>query len=282
MRLQSIFVCLLFSLAIGLMGCGNNNGKKLKSNKPNGNGFDTITYTIKTITRDDDNCDSAKEKNCRIINIRYHFFDSHPVLNDSVKSLLLAIYPFERSGSASKPSLEGQADEFMEQYRKFRKEPYSEGRKYELISSTKVLTESGDLFTMQLDSYTYSGGAHGASFTRFFNYDVKSKKMVHLQDVLNEGFKDSLNVIAEQIFKKNEGLDVGKPLPSSGYFFENDKFSLNDNYVFTPQGIMFLYNQYEIKPYAAGQTKLLIPYDLIKKLMKPGTVLDQFSNSQRK
>jgi hypothetical protein len=44
----------------------------------------------------------------------------------------------------------------------------------------------------------------------------------------------------------------------------------------TPVGIRFLYNQYEIKPYAAGQTDLVVPYTQIKQLLKPNTVIAQY------
>jgi hypothetical protein len=48
------------------------------------------------------------------------------------------------------------------------------------------------------------------------------------------------------------------------------------NFSVTPIGIKFLYNQYEIKPYAAGITELFIPYAQIKSLLRPNSVVTQF------
>ncbi len=265
------------SILIGLLSaCNNTPQNKLKSSKSPGLGFDTVTYTLKTITKDDPQCDTSKEKNCRIVDIKYHVFDNHPVLNDSIRTMLLAIYPFERTDSSATLSLEEQTEEFMDQYKKFKKEPYSQGRKYELISSTKILEELANLFTLQLDAYTYSGGAHGASFRRFINYDIKNKKVILLNDILKNNYQDSLVNVAEVIFKKNEGLKPEQALSPNAYFFENNQFGLANSYVFTSQGILFLYNEYEIKPYAAGRTELLVPYNKIKSMLKPGAVVEQF------
>ena len=44
----------------------------------------------------------------------------------------------------------------------------------------------------------------------------------------------------------------------------------------TPTGLSFLYNEYEIKSYAEGQTTLFIPYTQIKSLLRPKTVVSQY------
>lgn len=270
-----LFLCLLaFVLATG--GCTTAPREKLSDPNAAGAGFDTVSYEFKTITRDDPDCDSADKKACRIINIRYQVFDGHPALNDSVNRKLLAVYPFEETPLPSKTTIEEQADRFMKQYEEFKKEPYSAGRRYELTSSTETLTESQNLLTLQLDAYTYSGGAHGASFRSFINYDIAQKKVLLLNDILKNNYRDSLLQVAERVFRKNEGLAQQGPLPKDAYFFKGNKFDLSNAYAFTPQGILFLYNEYEIKPYAAGRTELLVKYGLLKNLLRPGTVLDQF------
>ncbi len=209
MKIISSFIYSLSVIIILLSGCTNSSQTKLKDSKTPGLNYDTVLYTIKTITKNDPGCDSSKDKHCQIINIKYHVFDGHPVLNDSIRSELLAVYPFRQPGSPAPASIEEQAGEFMKKYEEFKKEPYSGGRKYELIASTKLLAEAGNLLTLQLDAYTYSGGAHGASFTQFFNYDIANKKMFFLKDVIKENYKDSLVNVAEIIFKKNEGLQPG-------------------------------------------------------------------------
>jgi hypothetical protein len=84
-----------------------------------------------------------------------------------------------------------------------------------------------------------------------------------------------LTKVADSIFRKQENLTPTASLKND-YFFKGDQFSLNKNFLITPLGLKFLYNQYEIKPYAAGQTVLDIPYAQIKTLLQPGTVVDRY------
>lgn len=257
---------LLFLFALG--ACNSFSTQSVLTREPEA---DTLSYIIKTISKKDKDCTSSDTNKCVIVSIKYPVFDDEPVLNDSLEKKLLAIYPVQQASS----SLQAQTDGFMKEYEAFKKEPYAEGRQYALQSSVKIINQTPSLIVLAINSYMYSGGAHGASFLSYINYNIKEKKVIGLDDVLLPDRRDSLNKIAEKIFSKNEGLSADYPL-NKGYFFEGDKFSLNNNYAFTKEGIRFLYNQYEIKPYAAGQTELLIPYPAIWAWLKPEGILSQF------
>ncbi|XHR98311.1 RsiV family protein [Mucilaginibacter sp. UC70_90] len=107
------------------------------------------------------------------------------------------------------------------------------------------------------------------------NWDSKAGKNLRLADIFATGYHDKLNAVAEKIFRKNEKLSDTASL-ATNYFFKDNKFALNTNFSITPLGIKFLYNQYDIKPYAAGITELFIPYAQIKSLVQPGSVVSQF------
>ena len=46
-----------------------------------------------------------------------------------------------------------------------------------------------------------------------------------------------------------------------------DQIPLNDNFYFDKENLYFLYNQYEIAPYAAGPVLIKIPFKEIKPLL---------------
>lgn len=124
--------------------------------------------------------------------------------------------------------------------------------------------------TMQLVSYTsevyeYAGGAHGSesligamfrkSDGRRFGWDIfteqgKEKLRQIISDELkNKYFKaKSDEDFYEMLFNVNAQSEF--PLPQT-------------NPIFKRNGILFIYQQYEIAPYAAGMPQCEIPYDKV-------------------
>jgi hypothetical protein len=137
------------------------------------------------------------------------------------------------------------------------------------------LVQDSSLVTLEVGGYTYQGGAHGATAIVFINWDSKANKSISLNTIFNAGYQSKLTGIAETIFRKDEKLSNTSSF-ADDYFFKDDKFALNDNFTITPLGIRFLYNEYEIKPYAAGTTNLFIPYSQIKSLLRPNSVVTKF------
>ena len=48
---------------------------------------------------------------------------------------------------------------------------------------------------------------------------------------------------------------------------EVDEVNPNNNFFFTAEGMVYLYNQYEIAPYAAGQIEICLPYEKVLPLV---------------
>lgn len=253
--------------AVLFCSCSNSNRTQLSQDSVN---TDTAAYTLKLIHENDEDCDSTLSKDCRIIDISYPEFENQPALNDSINKRIQRIYTTE----TSYPSVSEMVQGLMADYRKFKTDPNFNNRVYSLISKTKVLTND-QLLGLLIESYIYTGGAHGGSSLTFINWDPQARKQISIYDVLKPGTHDSLRVVAEKIFRKNEGISSSDPLKQ--YFFEDNKFVLNENFLFTPEGIKFLYNEYEIKPYSSGRTELLIPYDSIRHFLRPESAISHLS-----
>lgn len=171
-------------------------------------------------------------------------------------------------------SVDEMAHEFIAEYDRYAREsthvnPWHEERNLEVRLQTPAYIG----FALEWNNYT--GGAHGMYSTVFYNYDVQDQNELFIHELIEPTRRANLTRLGEEIFRHQEGLSDTASL-EEGYFFENGQFYLNDNYTFTPEGILFLYNIYEIKPYVAGQTELLIPYRAVLPLMnKKGRSLVQ-------
>ena len=77
-------------------------------------------------------------------------------------------------------------------------------------------------------------------------------------------------------FRRLKELTSEADLGQAGFWFENNKFYLNDNFLITDSSLVFYYNDYEITAYAFGPTELIIPYSKIATLVGDQSLVKHF------
>ncbi|RCH55798.1 hypothetical protein DJ568_03315 [Mucilaginibacter hurinus] len=237
----------------------------------NGIFTDTLVYEYKTFSKRAADCGEKADSNCTHVMVKYAQFNGQKKLNDSIVAKLLVMFAGEKADT----SLDAMATRFIKMYDDDSKDFPSRDMFYTIESQAKVIMQDSSLVTLETSGYTFSGGAHGAAYTGYINWDVRADKQLKLGDILVDNYEAPLTKAGETIFRSNEKLTQDASL-ATNYFFKDDKFALNDNFLITPLGLKFLYNQYEIKPYAAGQTSLVIPYQQIKNLIRPNAVVSKY------
>lgn len=135
-----------------------------------------------------------------------------------------------------------------------------------------------NLFAITNKSYTltesnsnYSGGAHGSFYLEYQNY-TKDGKKITLETLFAKKYLPKLLEISEKVYREQKGLSKDDSLIEKDDWFE-DKFILPKTFAITPNGLLFFYNQYEIKAYVSGTTEFLVPYNQINKLIKADSLL---------
>jgi len=266
-RIAFVFISGLFCSVL-LLACQHDSSTKQSTTKPSP---DTLVYSYKNIKERAADCGTKPDSACSEAVITYAVFPGHKSLNDSITDRLLQVYV----NDIPDKTLAMQARSFVEAYMNDTSR-LSDGDNmiYTLESSARIVRQDSSLLTIQFDSYSFSGGAHGSTYTSFLNWNSSNDKKITLADIFLPGYEEKLRNIAEKIFRDQEKLSATSSL--ANYFFKNARFVLNDNFLITPVGIRFLYNEYEIKSYAEGQTDLLIPYNKIKVLLSPQSVVNQY------
>ncbi len=235
---------------------------------------DTLSYTVKLFEKEYGDCANIFE-NCASIKIQYPEFDkkeNQPAI-DSVNgyiltSLLTPIYEGEKIDSLGRL-----LDDFLEEYIDFRDEfPNSSvGWSDEKIYS--IFLNKAGILSLEFSEYSYMGGAHPNGFKNYINFDIKTGNPIKLSDIFKDGYVSELTTLAEKKFRKVRQLANNEGLNQAGFWFENNKFKLNNNFVLTDESIIFYFNQYEIAPYALGPTKVELYYRSLDNLFKDDSVI---------
>lgn len=120
-----------------------------------------------------------------------------------------------------------------------------------------VMYQSNTIISLALTSYTNTGGAHGNLVIRFFNFNAQTGKTIPNTELFHD--KATFYNLAKTCFQ--EQVDYKNIL------FEPEKFVLPSNIGYSEDGIILLYNTYEIAPYSAGVIEVTIPYDQVNSLL---------------
>ncbi|WP_373516724.1 DUF3298 and DUF4163 domain-containing protein [Pricia sp.] len=129
----------------------------------------------------------------------------------------------------------------------------------------KVVYEDKNLLSLELNSFVFTGGAHGYSAKRFLNFD--KKRGVELENwQLFQNRKD-FQKYAETKFREQEAIPAEASINYTGLMFEKDSFYLPENIGFTEEGVKLLYNPYEVASYADGPIVLTLPFKEVNRYL---------------
>lgn len=164
-------------------------------------------------------------------------------------------------------SIPAAVEEFNKQYKTL-KEKFPESiMPWEATIKGEVSHNNSKFVSFIFDSYVYTGGAHGYGSTSFLNFDQQTGEELTAEAI----FKDlkEFTAFVEGIFRVQNDLQDSDNINSSGFMFENDTFHLPASVGFDQQGIILIYNPYEIASYADGQTKIRIPMEKAEPYIQP-------------
>jgi len=239
----------------------------------------SVVWQMAELTEGFDGCDPESEPGiCSFISFRFPAIMVGP--SESVED---AIREDIRRFLYSEGSYQGKdyfeiSKRLFRDYGMFKAQFPDSAQVWYLKKEVGVIHLTSNILTLSKRSVSYLGGAHPVTLKYFSSIDLKSGKVLRLHDMIKSDAIGQLVVKAEERFRKIKGLKPDAGL--EGFFFPDGRFRLNDNVGLTSEGLLFYYNVFEIAPYAAGPTKLVIPYDDLKEMAVPGGPLSGLSGKK--
>lgn len=233
---------------------------------------DSIAFRYIHYSQVDKNCDSSKAEECTRFVVQYPLFQSDEPELDAVYQLLDSLIEIPPGYSRIEEALQQRAENFLQEYYAT-KEEFPEHPPWLMEKIATVMLNQSGLLSIKFIDYYYMGGAHPVRNIYFYNYDLRQKKKLRLDELIKPEGKVDLLRIAEKKFRRTWGIPDTSTFSHYGFEFPEDRFKLNQNFLLGKNGITFLFNSYEIAPYAMGITEFKIPYREIAAIVKNNSTL---------
>lgn len=180
------------------------------------------------------------------------------IVNRSVQSYVLSTV----GANESLPfvvAMDSAAIHFIDDFKKMREEnpDVPMGFSMEIKGSTLMLTTK--IATMQLDGYSFMGGAHPNPFNTIVSYDLVNKgKALTVSELVSD--TNAVRPMLEAGYKEAKGLKPDGDVKELIYP-ELSQLPMPANVAVLPQGIIFYYNAYEVAAYAIGPTEIILTWE---------------------
>ena len=130
---------------------------------------------------------------------------------------------------------------------------------YYSVEANQMENDRDDVLSYSEQTDTYLGGAHGSHYVRYYNFDLATGKLLNIQNIV-PAEKEMLVLMAmqEKLCSDWEAKDLADLQEKTGITMLGDLY-LTNNFLLQGDSITFLFNQYEIAPYAAGLISITVP-----------------------
>lgn len=217
-----------------------------------------LTPHTETLKRSPDGC----HDDCPVFEAELELYDGQPALNQAIRERLTSQLVANGEDTATPDSLEAAAEQFLATAAGTGGDG---GQGWQLSGNTKQLGRWRTLVTVAINSYEYTGGAHGMPMTQWLNWDLASDEPVYLGNLIETGQEDAFWQAAHRAHHRWLEKEVPK---DDGNFQEDWPFQQTDSFRLTNKGVLLNYNVYSIAPYSMGQPQLTLPWDDLKGVIR--------------
>lgn len=110
------------------------------------------------------------------------------------------------------------------------------------------------LATFAVRYYSYTGGPHGVGGNVYLTVDMTTHKVLTLSDIIDQKKLPEVKELLWNFYTRSGRIK------DEDAFTKKTDFDVSKNFYLAHDGIHFIYHEYEIASYAAGEQDLVIPW----------------------
>ena len=219
---------------------------------------ENLDYELRLLEYQSPNCEPERDA-CLMVDLEYAYFMDGDSAAKSIANMIVRNSTLDFLGMGDveakvTPGLETAVKDLDRSFQELKKE-FGSSTGWMAEMHTSEVYRNDTILVLEVNSAAYFGGAHGQYFTRYFNFDRRSGKLLPLSSFVDPAI--FINRAEEQF--KSKYVEDGESYLDAGFDFLEGKYVLSANYAFKGDSILLHYNHYEIAPYAAGQFDVSVP-----------------------
>ncbi len=224
------------------------------------NEMDSVSFVINTVDKSVGRCDTEGTDACAEVYLQLLKLNpqkANGTLDSIQKSIDKEFLNLSNTDTAEIRTPHQLIYGFLDEFSQIITELPDYVTRWEMERSADVNYNKFGILGISLFDYSYTGGAHGNSFIQFLNYDLISGKELGLKEFILDSDGSAFTQFSENQFRISQNIKPETAWSEADFWFE-EGFYLPENFKISDQGLHFIYNSYEIAPYAIGQIELLI------------------------
>lgn len=125
-----------------------------------------------------------------------------------------------------------------------------------------------DVIVYLADIDYYEGGAHGVALRLAANFDKKTGERLPAKwENAPHVSKKLSKLLTEALMDKLDAKNLDE-LHEKGYLYDTDELAPSKNFIWGDDEVTFIYNVYEIAPYAAGRIEVALDRSDVEKILE--------------
>jgi len=206
-------------------------------------------------------CDQTS---CIDIVLKYHVIKEEYKASKSFNHVVMQKIFSKMGNEEENLQPEQYVSRLLKDFEAFKKEyPDAVSGGYQQHSQTEITFRGREIISVLLKSNVYAGGAHPMDYSEFINFNPDNGEMIDVNNLVKNrfGFRELVETKLREWF----GMEPGDRWSD---FTLVDQFVMPETMGFVNDGMLLIYNEYEILPYASGPVELTLSHEELSPLMK--------------
>ena len=148
--------------------------------------------------------------------------------------------------------------------------------KYEINHNITPIFISCNIFCVMKNTNMKKDGNSTIETNNYFSFNTSNCSRINIMDIIKDEYSTDINNLLKERLMQQEGVTNQSQLIDLGYF-NIDNLSINNNFFFKDNKIVFAYEPYEIACLQVGEVCIALEIDELTPYIKENSILSKLN-----